>query len=656
MASDITVPVAVEPELDYSDLAARLSKKDITSDGAIAAMKGEKISWALGSPLMKYCLIRGIRHHDGFGEEIRSATPAFSRAWNAQRIMNNSIDDMVMSNPEEQTPYCIWYPTVASESTYRELADRYPHMKYQVARACAVAGYTDLYRELEVLPEVHIAEEARDNGHMTIFNDIVSAPVRYAIMNDYTRTNNLDNPRAGAFLNGDTAVRSSLDMKRKMEMPYLEYPFCDGCHPWTVKVNGPVPDDDDDDEDLEHLCMIGYPFKPGYFNITEDASIDTYNGFSPECESRPASLEGPDLISPLLYSPLPQDLPAGNKDILILMAAYNGDIDRYARLRRPGIEIPTKQIACVMRGIYHSTLFAKWWADRLADYPKTYRPRGAEIVDGFALRYIEDIHKAINARYIMVNNLGLITEDTPEWHLPYCIWYPGIPNRRTLKELVRRKPSMRQAAARACIVGGYSDLFDELDPEPDSVLLSEAKGAKNTHFEEFFNKKLERLGEDYVPKSFWNESWKTLTRRELHEPTFGTMAMTVHRKVDDSSVDSSFIFPYMYEEHSVFTGTLELSISGRDLLLAEGQDKLYLEEVYAPDDEGQEEREGHGDGEEQSAGKSEDKSEAKCDNECEGLAVEKGEGQGEGQGERKGEGEAHNEGRGEVHSGTQVSS
>ena len=69
-------------------------------------------------------------------------------------------------------------------------------MKYQVGRACAVAGYLDLYYELELLPEVHIAEEARDNGQSAIFD---------AAMNHYTRTVDLDRP-AVASLNGDTAV------------------------------------------------------------------------------------------------------------------------------------------------------------------------------------------------------------------------------------------------------------------------------------------------------------------------------------------------------------------------------------------------------------------------------------------------------------------
>lgn len=52
-----------------------------------------------------------------------------------------------------------------------ELVWCYPHMAYQVDGACAVVGYIDLYSELDILSEVHIAEEARECGHMAIFDE-----------------------------------------------------------------------------------------------------------------------------------------------------------------------------------------------------------------------------------------------------------------------------------------------------------------------------------------------------------------------------------------------------------------------------------------------------------------------------------------------------
>lgn len=37
-------------------------------------------------------------------------------------------------------------------------------MRYQVGRACAAAGYVDLYQELSLLPDVFMAEEAHESG------------------------------------------------------------------------------------------------------------------------------------------------------------------------------------------------------------------------------------------------------------------------------------------------------------------------------------------------------------------------------------------------------------------------------------------------------------------------------------------------------------
>lgn len=118
----------------------------------------------------------------------------------------------------------------------------------------------------------------------------------------------------------------------------------------------------------------------------------------------------------LLYMLLPTDLPMINKDLLIFMAAYYGNIERYARLRRPNNWVPT-EVECVVRGIYHNTIFAKWWS---------LQPRELNM----------DIERAIHAHFIMNNNLSQITPDSK--FLPYCIWYPSFSHVATCKELVRR--------------------------------------------------------------------------------------------------------------------------------------------------------------------------------------------------------------------------
>jgi hypothetical protein len=56
-----------------------------------------------------------------------------------------------------------------------------------------VGGYLSLFLELDLLPDVSIAEEAREaatgsgagsEGSSAIFEHIMSQPVRYAVMND----------------------------------------------------------------------------------------------------------------------------------------------------------------------------------------------------------------------------------------------------------------------------------------------------------------------------------------------------------------------------------------------------------------------------------------------------------------------------------------
>ncbi|KAF1810659.1 hypothetical protein P152DRAFT_400722, partial [Eremomyces bilateralis CBS 781.70] len=73
---------------------------------------------------------------------LRGATPEFTRALNARKIMSSMI--LTMENPDEQS-YCIWHPEVAEQKTYRERALKYPAMKYQVGQACAMVGCVNLY-------------------------------------------------------------------------------------------------------------------------------------------------------------------------------------------------------------------------------------------------------------------------------------------------------------------------------------------------------------------------------------------------------------------------------------------------------------------------------------------------------------------------------
>jgi hypothetical protein len=215
-------------------------------------------------------------------------------------------------------PYCIWYPDVAKEETYRQLATKYPNMKYSVGRACAVAGYVDLWRELDLLPDVSIAEEARDNiwmsaGSKVIFEDIMIQGVLYNVMNDYTLSIS-EKPSTGR-LNCDTCVRSEL---RKV-------------HSYTRNKFERTEHDLVDYQLQDRGKMEYNPAWPSevevYWNITEDWCISDHQ-YEEEKEkvsnrrlalpirsAEPRYRPEPEVDEriALLYSPLPIDLPNINK-------------------------------------------------------------------------------------------------------------------------------------------------------------------------------------------------------------------------------------------------------------------------------------------------------------------------------------------------------
>ncbi|EWC44904.1 hypothetical protein DRE_00963 [Drechslerella stenobrocha 248] len=400
---------------------------------ALAAIRGQAIpkDFDKDSPdtnLYRRSLVRGIRKHPGFATSLYGVSPVFSRAINARKIMSNEIPEI---ESVESTPYCIWYPETATEDTYRSLAARYPQLRYNVGRACAVAGYTALYQELNLLPDISIAEEAFDNGHLEIYNLITSSPVRYAVMDDYTLTVDTDSPRAPAFLNCDTAVRS-----------YLAY--------------------------RNNFAGIVHPY---IFDIEEDHKIAASRAHSSNSK-QPFKADA----TPYLYALLPPDLPPLNKDLLIYSSAYYGNMERYSRLRRPTPR--PSEPACLIRGIYHSTPFAKWCSTSLSP----------------VLNENPGIIRAIHARSIMNNDLSNITSNTPSSHMPYMIWYPSLPHGLTLLELVRRQPGMRQAAARACIVARDAETWEKLDPSPDEYLLAEARVCLWNFFAEDLDRRVAERG------------------------------------------------------------------------------------------------------------------------------------------------------------------
>lgn len=411
-----------------------------------AAIRGQRIPVCLGVELVQRCVVRGIRYHSGFGSELRGILPVFTRALNARLVMDNVVP--LGMEAEADTPYCIWHPSIPSKATLRELANRYPRMLYQIGRTCAVAGddYIDLYRELLILPDVHIAEEAREAGSMALYEDIMTHPTRYNVMNDYERTicsTSEDNSLpGGALLNGDTAVWRTLEVKQGIGYP-------------------DILEDESDEEEMEQALALSPGFRNNTFDITEDMNIDEYETERDPCLNLDQTQAPPsedDIVS-ILSQPLPQNLPTVDKDLIILLAAYHGDIDRYSRLRRP--KFVAKELPCIVRGIYHNTLFALWWFRQ----------------DQFKISM--RIRKAVVARMIMNNVVLPSISQMRDKDLPYLIWYPSIAAESTYRELYRLQPSMAPQILRSCLAGGqrYFGLFKDIlkAVEPDKAAVKDAE-------------------------------------------------------------------------------------------------------------------------------------------------------------------------------------
>jgi hypothetical protein len=207
-----------------SSIVRLLAKTSFKSSDCRSALSGQALPKNLGNRVARLCVVNGLRKHLNFALSAEVDTlctiegqEVFARARNAGLIMNDRVPDEELMRNKSWHPYCIWYPRVAQEKTYRQLATVFPEMRYQVGRACAVAGYSQLYSELDLLPDPCIAEEARENtagpaaeGARQIFEQIMTAPIRFGVMNYYDRTVQLHTPKAGVCLNADTAVLATL--------------------------------------------------------------------------------------------------------------------------------------------------------------------------------------------------------------------------------------------------------------------------------------------------------------------------------------------------------------------------------------------------------------------------------------------------------------
>lgn len=424
------------------------------TDQCAWAIKGEDVPVDLSSFWHRRAVIRGIRDSLQFATspaiiELCSGDYGhqFSRARNARLIMSDIIPDM--QDPATQ-PYCIWYPDLASEETYREVARQYPSMRYQVGRACAAACYTDLYKELDLLPDVSIAEESREvdkDKDAEIYKIIMSAPQRYVVMEDFSRSV-LENPRTPAFLNGDMKPRWALGQR---------------VHPGKN-----LPETSADDIDIEEDGFIGL----------QDINLEDISGLEDYAKLGPGQ-------SDQLWMPLPPDLPFLEKRLQTQMAAWEGNVDRYSRLMHPRRLRTKLEYNCILRGIYHSTSFARWWAYQLETNPGRAILPGKLLSQGNELE-CREIRTAINARMIMNNDISGINDDSD--CLPWVIWGPVKPPKNTLIDLVRKCPSMGHQVAITCIICDYESIFRLLKPPYTKSLYVAARRSENPFYLQYLEK------------------------------------------------------------------------------------------------------------------------------------------------------------------------
>jgi hypothetical protein len=267
------------------------------------------------------------------------------------------------------------------------------------------------------------------------------------------------------------------------------------------------------------------------------------------------------------------------KDLLRQMAAYEGNVYRYNRLKntRSQKEMDDTEARCVVRDIYHNTMLARWWQQNLD-------------TDAVRLKDADwcRIQRAINARHVMINDIGTFTEDTP--YMPWLIWWPLKPELSVLYHLAERCPSMHVQIAIAAIYCDYRGLYKSLNVRPSGGLVEAAEQVGNSFYREDLEKRAEELGisdpYEEQPWIHWDKLHATLSldmeptgvgiytrlRADLMEPQFGgehkgIMAYggfveryvwlsfeTIRKMVCDCGPDGYFLSndTHCYETHEIF--------------------------------------------------------------------------------------------------------
>ncbi|EAA28138.3 hypothetical protein NCU07149 [Neurospora crassa OR74A] len=251
--------------------------------------------------------------------------------------------------------------------------------------------------------------------------------------------------------------------------------------------------------------LVNYPMPAGnlfnphtipapIFDITEDRNLSLDKN-----ALRPSQIPVSEETLQLLYAPLPLDLPPyaasiADKNFLILMAAWSSNKERYSRLRRPGVVIPG-ELQCIVRGIYHSVFFAKWWAS----------PEQLAVQKQLGINLMPFIH----ARFVMHNDLSWLKENTPEEDMPTIMWVPDHAEQSTYLAMARRRPTERTKfrCARALIAIGDYEGYEKLGAGPDRTQYWEAQSRQSKEEASGFEGVAKKFLEDIEGKA--KEKWGT---------------------------------------------------------------------------------------------------------------------------------------------------
>lgn len=225
-----------------------------------------------------------------------------------------------------------------------------------------------------------------------------------------------------------------------------------------------------------------------------------------------------------LWMPLPPDLPIYEKDVLTQMAAYEGNVDRYVRLRHPRRIRSDYEFYCIIRGIHHNTMFARCWADQLKTNPDRIVVPGSTMEDSNWIQ-CDHIRTAINARRIMVSDIDGIVDGSECF--PWLIWWPIMPHCNALDSLAKQGSRMHTQVAIACILSDNLSLYKKINPRPCASLFEMASRSTEPFYLEDLRKRAEEDGVEFEYLGGMDSTEATL-RRDL-EPSCDVISGRLHQ-------------------------------------------------------------------------------------------------------------------------------